>query len=69
MPRANHVCTDRNALLQNLAEHYEQRARTLDEMYRRFHCGMVTREGESLKAQALAFREAAAYAHQQKEGS
>ena len=61
--------TDRNALLQKLADHYEERARELDQLARwaRSRKLVVEASAISFKAQALAFREAAAYAHQQKE--
>lgn len=61
------IMSDRNALLQKLAEHYEQRACDADEFARRYgHLQAVSTA--QLQAQAMAFREAAAYAHQQKEG-
>ena len=58
--------SDRNALLSTLALHYETRAEELTEFARRYgHLQDV--DVDLLKAQAMAFREAAAYAHQQKD--
>ena len=60
--------TAREEIAQELGSYFEERARTLDELVRRFHYSMVTPEGESLKAQAMAFREAAAAAYRRKDG-
>jgi hypothetical protein len=57
---------ERNDLIQSLAAHYENRALQLEETARRYgHLRYV--DMDILKAQAMAMREAACYAHQQKD--